>query len=349
MMHSITFTCEVITPMFLAGPDGQTPELRPASIKGAMRFWWRAMHGNLGLDELKKKEAMIFGGAGDNQGRSKVIVRVQCEHFTPSINEFRTTTFPTYDRNKRRIEGKAFQTDPMLYLGYGVVNFINREITVREYIPVGTKFVIKISVYREDLIPEIVKAMKVFEQLGGIGAKSRNGLGCFQITNCTIDDKNQKIESVDFAQFKLSRVLPSFTSLNNNISIFETKKTDFPTWEEAFRELCIAYQHARQNIEKWHQWDSRELIGMPIIVRGERNDLDNFIVRHAKPYFMHVTRQNNRYKGDIYLIPYNYLIENSEVNAKNFEKNKKDYFDTLNKFNQLIGEKMNTLTISELT
>ncbi len=41
-MKSIKFTLETITPLFLAGADGQTPELRPPSIKGMMRFWWRA-------------------------------------------------------------------------------------------------------------------------------------------------------------------------------------------------------------------------------------------------------------------------------------------------------------------
>ncbi len=43
-MRSITFECETITPMFLARADGKTPELRPPSIKGLMRFWWRAMN-----------------------------------------------------------------------------------------------------------------------------------------------------------------------------------------------------------------------------------------------------------------------------------------------------------------
>lgn len=72
-MHTITFTCEVITPMFLAGADRQTPELRPASIKGALRFWWRAMHGDWELEKLKKREGKIFG---DNGRRSCFTIRI---------------------------------------------------------------------------------------------------------------------------------------------------------------------------------------------------------------------------------------------------------------------------------
>jgi len=75
-MNSITFTCEVVTPMFLAGADGKTPELRPPSIKGAMRFWWRAMNGNMGIEKLREEEAKIFGGGGEEAKRSSFHLRV---------------------------------------------------------------------------------------------------------------------------------------------------------------------------------------------------------------------------------------------------------------------------------
>ena len=73
-MEKIIFECETITPMFLAGADGQTPELRAPSIKGALRFWWRAMHGHLSLKDLHDLEGKIFG---DNSNRSCFSVRIQ--------------------------------------------------------------------------------------------------------------------------------------------------------------------------------------------------------------------------------------------------------------------------------
>lgn len=60
-MQTITFECETITPMFLAGADGVTPELRAPSIKGSLRFWWRAMNGHLTRDVLQEREGLIFG------------------------------------------------------------------------------------------------------------------------------------------------------------------------------------------------------------------------------------------------------------------------------------------------
>ncbi|MFM9947498.1 MAG: type III-B CRISPR module RAMP protein Cmr1 [Saprospiraceae bacterium] len=79
-MTILTFTCETITPMFLAGADGVTPELRAPSIKGALRFWWRALNGHLSLDDLRKKEGELFGGAGDKAAnRSQLIIQVPFE------------------------------------------------------------------------------------------------------------------------------------------------------------------------------------------------------------------------------------------------------------------------------
>jgi CRISPR-associated protein Cmr1 len=95
-MHTITFTCEVLTPLFLNGADGRTPELRAPSIKGALRFWWRALHGHLPLKahsglttDLKSLETQIFGGSGDQVQRSKVLVQVVgVDKSTKSTNRF---------------------------------------------------------------------------------------------------------------------------------------------------------------------------------------------------------------------------------------------------------------------
>jgi len=47
----------MITPLFMAGADGKTPELRPPSFKGMMRFWWRAMRAENDIDALGQAES----------------------------------------------------------------------------------------------------------------------------------------------------------------------------------------------------------------------------------------------------------------------------------------------------
>jgi len=60
-MESMKIKCEIVTPLLMHGADGKRAELREQSFKGVMRFWWRAINGNLSLKELKGKEAKIFG------------------------------------------------------------------------------------------------------------------------------------------------------------------------------------------------------------------------------------------------------------------------------------------------
>lgn len=73
-MDKLTLKCRVITPMFMAGADGRTPELRPSEFKGMMRWWWRAIKAK--DDILKKKECEIFGGTGEGMGKSKVKIKI---------------------------------------------------------------------------------------------------------------------------------------------------------------------------------------------------------------------------------------------------------------------------------
>jgi len=91
-MADLQVTLETVTPLFLAGADPRgAPELRAASVRGALRFWLRALLGGVigdapdRLDELRKAESAVFGST--DTGASAVIVRVtgeeQAQPFRP--------------------------------------------------------------------------------------------------------------------------------------------------------------------------------------------------------------------------------------------------------------------------
>lgn len=86
-MEKETIKCKTITPLLLTGADGRTPELRPPSIKGMMRFWWRAVNGHLSLEELKTQESYLFGASNEKVGKSKIRIRTQSEQLK-QINYF---------------------------------------------------------------------------------------------------------------------------------------------------------------------------------------------------------------------------------------------------------------------
>lgn len=180
-METITFKCETITPMFMAGADGITPEVRVPSIKGALRFWWRAIHGNLNLKELKDKEETIFGGTNVG-GRSKIILLLTSPQPTrENCGDFRPTP---HSRTR---------------------NFSKPGITP------NFEFTLKVRLNNSgDISIEQVKNLFIiFSILGGLGNRSRRGFGAFYIRKINEADFSAEITK-DYILSLIQSVVPGF-------------------------------------------------------------------------------------------------------------------------------------------
>ncbi|HPD57996.1 MAG TPA: type III-B CRISPR module RAMP protein Cmr1 [Smithellaceae bacterium] len=70
-IKEMEYECEIVTPMFLGGAEPRKAELRVPPLKGALRFWWRALNPQT-ISSLKKEEASIFGDAGETVGKSRI-------------------------------------------------------------------------------------------------------------------------------------------------------------------------------------------------------------------------------------------------------------------------------------
>lgn len=281
-MQTITFTCEVITPMFLVGADGTTPELRPASIKGALRFWWRAMNGHLvgengDLKPLKDRESEIFGGSGEGQGRSKILIRVIPNKV--HINKF------------GRIDSK------IKYLAYGAEE--------RSFINVGSTFTIKITVNEgnneraNSLLNEIKTAFSSLVYFGGIGAKSRNGFGSFTSTNILpFDEVKNSIEEISEDYLNIP-----YTSFNNTCQLYFLNKDNIDSWEGAIEALSDLYKnYGKSAVPK----NKRIHIGAPYKNQSPPE-------RHSKLFLMSVLKKSDYLKCIITYLPYNYLSDYPEL------------------------------------
>lgn len=326
-METITFECELITPMFMYGADGKKPELRPPSIKGAMRFWWRAMNGHLPIDELREKEAAIFGGSEGDGKKSSFSIRIQNEKITPVLKSW-PRSHKTDGINTHR------QIDILDYLCFGPMQYDKNSKSnqfSRNSINCGSTFHLLISVKNEKLKEEILQTLSLLNCFGSLGSKSRNGFGSFKYQNTDLTKK--LIQSL----IKTSEV-KAFSSFNGNVKLFKTKQ-DFDSWDDALAEIGIAYRTSKLNLENKHNYDKRQYIGSPI----KKSLLD----RHSKPYFLKVNKNlNGRYEGYILFLPSKYcegLDIDKQKNNIDHKKQNENFAEVCNEFNTKLAETLEVI------
>lgn len=156
MSYLAKFMCKVITPMFMAGEDKSSVELRPSEFKGMMRYWWRAIRAEESIEKLKKEEAGIFGGTGEGEGRSKV--RIILNSPIPPENQIEEGI----GEELGRFEGCKYLLSKVK----------------REYIKEGHRFEIRIKVSEENkAFKHALCSLWCSIYLGGFGARARRGWG----------------------------------------------------------------------------------------------------------------------------------------------------------------------------
>ncbi len=187
-MQKITFGCETITPMFLAGADGTTPELRAPSIKGAMRFWWRAMNGHLKLADLKKVEGKIFG---DTSRRSRVIVRT----FDTQMNISSAYMLPHKTEEYKKSPAHCFAVGSTFRVQLSLGN------TVTIPLESNTNYSFTAT--------DLQKLFILTCCLGGFGKRSRRGFGSVKIVS------QAGLESEEGKTFSMPKKLSDIKELLN--------------------------------------------------------------------------------------------------------------------------------------
>ncbi|QNT69117.1 type III-B CRISPR module RAMP protein Cmr1 [Defluviicoccus vanus] len=188
MVSTLTATFAVITPLFGGGADQTTlAELRPPSIKGVLRFWWRALawsrDGDLGA--LRSEEARNFGSAcdGDTGGRASFLLRV---------------TVPSAPRASRPPEVLRGSDGTVIgngarYFGYGLMAAFPSKKAGTEAGQLSRPCLLPPLEFTVDLVsrgapePTLVDALKLMGLLGGLGSRTRRGWGSLTLTSLKQD------------------------------------------------------------------------------------------------------------------------------------------------------------------
>lgn len=265
-MKKTHFLCKTVTPVFSGGADKDKPELRPPTIKGSMRFWWRAIKG-LSLETLKKGsksqkcEGAIFGASNEKLGKSKFNIKTYANLKT---EQFQTRP---YRDSKKDSEGIV----PNLELS------------------------IHLSTYNHNInfYSQILKGALI---LGGIGKRSRRGYGKVKILSVNNQPFNfdYNLESIlkivnsisDDYEIDSNRIILKSSQTSNNprylkevypyLKEIQISQVPLDSWKEAVKKIRKAtHNYAKHDSIGFAK--GRERLASPIYVSIIEKSANKFL------------------------------------------------------------------------
>lgn len=201
--HIIEATYRIVTPMFIGDAQQEATGISPQSVKGALRFWWRALmwgkylqkanqNETKALQLLHEAEAKLFGIAMDekretfNKGKAPEQQKANGQGaFLLSVQQPENLSQNTTDKNTVHQSFKDCKT--ARYLAYGVMEaFENNKQHLdaahlhRSCLDENQLFTVKL-IFRDEPDPTIIEAVKVFGLLGALGSRARHGMGSISL------------------------------------------------------------------------------------------------------------------------------------------------------------------------
>ncbi|MCI0590002.1 MAG: type III-B CRISPR module RAMP protein Cmr1 [Gammaproteobacteria bacterium] len=348
-------TYRIVTPMFLGGaePD-KSVELRPPSIKAALRFWWRALqwarirlslpNDNQALAELHKQEGVLFGSAGG--GQSQLLLKIRRPVNTVTVN-------------KGSILEDVVNRSGARYLGYGVMEAYDGKNTkagrlTRPALCPPLEIVVEI-LCRGIVCECTLDALKLFGLLGGLGSKARKGYGSLTLTHLhggeiewrappNPGDYIKEIKALllrtrtltdepPFSAFsRRSRVCPLLEG-DDPMTILDEYGQQMQRYRSWGNDGKVNGKQSEENFDDDHAWyygthphtnfhPRRVIFGLPhnyFGKRGGREVAPEKLDRRASPLWFHVHDygQGNspRYAGIASILRSQFLPDGGQINA----------------------------------
>jgi len=217
-IKSVAFDCEVLTPMFLAGADPQQPELRPPSIRGAMRWWFRAIAGGIvgSTREILEMESRTFGASMEGSGQSRILLRTSTVIPERDVREF--SPLPHKNPNFRFKGIKPGSN-------FTVILSSNCNHESEQYLAAG------------------LACFRVAWLLGGLGRRSRRGFGAFQPVGETFTSKMALVESITRAIESARQNLKDLFMITD---LESAHNTAFPILSSKYTFLAVGKEYRNQ-------------------------------------------------------------------------------------------------------
>jgi len=191
----------------------------------------------------------------------------------------------------------------------------------------------------------------VFYLFSGIGSRSRNGFGSFNVLNSTEVFSMFDNNYIGIKKFITQTHPQSYSAFTQGTKVFKAKAS-YDTWDEALADVGKTYRGIRVGdkkvnedvFEPKHQFDKRQYLGAPLEPYQER--FKSFLERHAKPYFMKVAKEGNKYRSYILYLPSQYCIGlEKDRNGRqiNHSTANSEFLKICNEFNGFLAQHMETI------
>lgn len=219
---TLTYKLKVITPIYGGGVEAGKPDedmpIRATAIRGQLRYWWRFLQMNhpdkskrLTGEKLFKKERKIWGGMTDktdDDGSSKVFVQVK-EIEGIDAPEPSCEYTPYTDKNGHRKYRLNFKSiNGITIPQYAMFPAQGKPPNSRDYNPKTDKphkifspniiFTLNLVITDTSFVSQVEEAIRWWICFGGIGARTRRGLGSIEC----IDSKFSSINSKEVIQYE---------------------------------------------------------------------------------------------------------------------------------------------------
>lgn len=179
---------ELCTPAFMGGASHENRDdttLRPSSLRGLLRWWWRSLYRDrVTPEELKRLEDALWGSTSVS---GMIRVRVQEENSSRiELFNFKDGFAPHADFAREHRIDPGRDRHAVHYLAYGMDEKNKQEVRQRFYVKPGALWRIQLSIREgskqepftcQEAMDQALAALSLLTTYGGVGSKSRKGFG----------------------------------------------------------------------------------------------------------------------------------------------------------------------------
>jgi CRISPR-associated protein Cmr1 len=342
-MERVKFEVEFVTPCFLGGADNKAnAEWRGASIRGQLRWWFRALQAGIADEKTLREEEVKYLGSTDIDSPRTI----RCSPLPgDAIGTPKSRSFEKFKEGggKDSINGVA-------YLGYGPIeNLGTGEVNLksgkerkafqnqRPFIKEGTKTTFSLTCKGCTFSETDRQVLSLWDLFGGIGARSRRGFGSIGL--CSPDHRlfdlhellgSMKVGGDSFTwgnplPINPGADLPMWSRFSKYSRIFEWRK-GFDDCEKALHDVgksLIEFRRRYNHCVEDYEWaynphnekglPSRIGFGLPlpfgkVVLEGTVHD------RRASPLLIKIFKTDkDKFVPRLLYLPSIFLDQNEQV------------------------------------